>query len=133
MNSRGNKANHSKESVLAHAKNLLKVLLPAMQKMPKIERIEGAAVEMRNAAFSMISDFTIAWNCPKVRVEYIQRMFGDYGRLMAAFELVILRGLLTDRDKIAIAEQIERIEDGISKWHQSMISRNTSGAETGQL
>ncbi|MBR2016487.1 MAG: hypothetical protein IKA00_04190 [Prevotella sp.] len=44
---RGNKAKNDKDSILADAKNLLYVLHPAIQRMPKIERIEGAPVEIK--------------------------------------------------------------------------------------
>ena len=39
---RGNKAKNDKDSILADAKNLLYILHSAIQRMPKIERIEGA-------------------------------------------------------------------------------------------
>ena len=38
------KATKDKDSILADAKNFIKVLLPAIQKLPKIERHEGAAI-----------------------------------------------------------------------------------------
>ena len=43
---RGNKAKRDKDSILADAKNLLYVLYGCIQRMPKIERIEGAPMEM---------------------------------------------------------------------------------------
>ena len=46
---RGHKAHNDKDSILADAKNLLYILHPAIQRMPKIERIEGAPVEMKRA------------------------------------------------------------------------------------
>lgn len=114
----GAKAKRDKTSILADAKNFLKILLPAIQRMPKIERHEGAAVEMKNAAFSIVSNFTTAYYCPEVRVRHIQLMFGDYGKLLAAFEIAIQQGLLTDSLKLALAMQLERIEEGIEKWHK---------------
>jgi ATP-dependent protease Clp ATPase subunit len=41
---RGHKAHNDKDSILADTKNLLFILHPAVQRMPKIERIEGAPV-----------------------------------------------------------------------------------------
>ena len=46
---RGHKAHNDKDSILADAKNLLYILHPAIQRMPKIDRIEGAPVEMKRA------------------------------------------------------------------------------------
>lgn len=48
------KANKDKDSILADTKELLKILIPAIQTMPKIERIDGAAIDMKRAAFDMI-------------------------------------------------------------------------------
>jgi hypothetical protein len=111
-----------KAGILADAKNLIWVLLPAIQRMPKIERIEGAPHEMKTAAFSIVANFTTAWNCPECRDEYIRRMFGDYGRLLAAFDIAIRQGLMTDSVKLGIAEYLERIEEGITKWHNALRS-----------
>ena len=127
---RGNRALHSKESILAHAKNLLKVLLPAIQQMPKIERWDGAAPQMRKAAFDMIAHFTTAWFCAEVREENVRLMFGDYGRLTACFELLICGGLLSDTAKYGIAIELEKIEEGIGKWHSTLLAVvPPSGAE----
>ena len=138
MNKRGNQATHSKESILAHAKNLLRVYLPAMQRMPKIERWDGAAPSLRQAAFDIIDLYTVAWNCPEARLTSIQRMFGAYGRLIAAFELLVQQGLLTAGTQLAIAEQLERMEEGIAKWHHTVAEMKqkdkalASGAGAGQ-
>ncbi len=72
---RGNKARNDKSSILADAKNLLTVLLPAIQQMPKIERIEGAPVEMKRAAQNIIRHFSIAKECQEVRQERIRKIF----------------------------------------------------------
>ena len=120
MNTRGNRANRDRTSILADAKNLLKKLIPMIQRMPKIERIEGAPQMMKQATCGIIENVTIAMNCPDVRKEYIQKMFGNYGLLLAAFEVIIFQGLLTDGDKLAICESLERIEEGVKKWHRSL-------------
>ena len=54
---RGNKAKNDKDSILADAKNLLYILHPAIQRMPKIDRIEGAPVEMKRAVQNIIRHF----------------------------------------------------------------------------
>ena len=51
---RGHKAHNDKDSILADSKNLLFILHPAVQRMPKIERIEGAPVEMKRALQGII-------------------------------------------------------------------------------
>jgi len=125
------KANKDKDSILADAKELLKILIPAIQTMPKIERIDGAAIDMKRAAFDMIHHFTIAYNCPEVRAENIHQMFGDYGRLIACFEILLTQrantmqtnpgaGLFTNKTKLNLARKIERIEAGIVKWRNSL-------------
>lgn len=87
--------------------------------MPKIERIEGAPVEMKTALQNIIRHFSIAKEYQEVRQDHIREMFGEFGVLLANFELCIKQGLLTDKDKLRIAEQLERIEEGIKKWRNS--------------
>ena len=120
---RGNKARNDKSSILADAKNLLVVLLPAIQQMPKIERIEGAPQEMKRAAFGIIRHFQIAKECQEVRLERIHEMMGEFGVLLSAFDICITQGLFTDRQKLAIAMQLERIEEGVRKWRNASRSQ----------
>lgn len=115
-NPRSNKARKDKDSILADTKNLLYIVYPAIQRMPKIERIEGAPMEMKRAAQQIIHHFSIAKECQEVRADHIREMFGEFGVLLANFELCIAHGLLTDSDKLKIAVQLERIEEGIRKW-----------------
>ena len=103
---RGHKAHNDKDSILADAKNLLYILHPAIQRMPKIDRIEGAPVEMKRAVQNIIRHFSIAKECQEVI-------------LLANFELCIAQGLLTDSDKLRIAVQLERIEEGVRKWRNA--------------
>ena len=116
---RGNKAKRDKGSILADVKNLLYVLHPAIQHMPKIERIEGAPVEMKRACYDLIRHFTVAIECQEVRLANIHQMFGDFGTLLASFELCIQFGLFIDSEKLRIATQLERIEEGIRKWRNA--------------
>ena len=116
---RGNKAKNDKDSILADTKNLLTVLLAVIQDMPKIERIDGAAVEMKRAALNIIRHFAIAKECQEVRLVHIREMLGEFGILLATFEICIARGLLTDADKLRIAVQLERIEEGVRKWRNA--------------
>ena len=116
---RSNKAKRDKGSILADTKNLLRVLHPALQHMPKIERIEGAPCEMKRACYNLIRHFTTGIECPEVRLESIHKMFGDFGTLLACFELCIQFGLFTDTEKLHIAMQLERIEEGIRKWRNA--------------
>ena len=128
---RGHKAHNDKDSILADAKNLLFILHPAVQRMPKIERIEGAPVEMKRAVQNIIRHFSIAKECQEVRQERIREIFGEFGILLANFELCIVQGLLTDRDKLRIAEQLERIEEGVRKWRNA--SRSLKHQEQPQV
>lgn len=120
MRGRGNKANRDKMSILADAKNLLEKFLPMIQRMPKIERMDGAPVMMKSAICGIIECYTVAYHCQEARKEYIQRMFGHYGLLIAAFDILIRQGLLVDSQKLAICESLDRIGEGVKKWHRSL-------------
>ena len=125
----GNKAKRDKDSILADTKNLIRILTPAIQRMPKIERIEGCAVEMKKAAYQICASFSIAKECPEVRLVEIHNIFGCFGRFLAAFDIAVHTGLLTDSDQLRIAEQLERIEEGVRKWRNA--TRKISGAAEG--
>lgn len=131
-----NKARNSKESILCDAKELLKILDTAIKRMPKMYRQHGAALEMEKAGFDIIHHFTVAQNCKEVRLHEIQQMFGAYGRLIAAFEILMFArldtmkssapenagkmGLFSDSVKLQLARQMERIEEGVVKWHNAV-------------
>lgn len=121
---RGNKAKRDKSSILADTKNLLYVLYGCLQRMPKIERIEGAPVEMKRAATNIVRSFTIAKECPEVWLTEIQKMIGDYGLLQSSFDLCIVQGLMTDKDKVRIAMIMERMDEGIKKWRNASRTLN---------
>ena len=114
-----NKARTDKDSIRAHVINLLHILHPAIQRMPKIERIEGAPQEMKRACYDIIRHFSAAKECPESRLESIRAMFGDFGVLLAAFELCTAFGLLTDSSALRIAMCTEKIEEGIRKWRNA--------------
>lgn len=131
LSSRTGRARNDKDSILADAKNALKILYPALQRMPKIERIEGAPKEMRNALVNIIRDFSIAKECQEVRLDHIHRMFGEFGITLACFDLCISQGLLTDGAQLALAMQMERIEEGIRKWRSA--TRSLKSQERAQV
>lgn len=142
-----NKAANSKESILADVKELLKILDTAIKRMPKMYRQHGAAIRMEQAGYDIIHHFTVAYNCKEVRLYEIQQMFGAYGRMIAAFEILMYVkldtqkssdpqnvgqiGLFSDSCKLALARRMERIEEGISKWHNA-IKVSTSRLDAGQ-
>lgn len=133
MQKRSNKANRSKESILADVKNLLFVLHPAMQQMPKIERIDGAPQMMKAACYDLIGHYTVAREDPEVRIEYIRAMWADFGKILAAFELCVQCGFFTDKVALRIAEQIERIQEGIRKWRNATRSpKSEARCEVGE-
>lgn len=121
---RGNRARRDKDSILADAKNLMFVLYGCIQRMPKIERMEGAPVEMKRATIAIIKSFTIAKECPEVRLREIHKMFGEYGCLIASFDICIVEGLLTDSDKLRIAGILERMDEGIKRWRSASRTLN---------
>ena len=121
---RSNKAKNDKDSILADAKNLLAILYPAIQRMPKIERIEGAPTEMKRATLGIIRHFSIAKECHEERALEIRKMIGEFGVLLSAFELCIVQGLLTDKDQLKIAMQLDRLEEGVMKWRNAVRSHS---------
>jgi hypothetical protein len=117
---RGNKANRDAFiSIPAEVKELLRHLHPAIQHMPKIERMDGAGAEMRRAAYAIIREYHIAYFCPEVRQEHIRQMIGWYGHLQAALEICCLQGVMRDEFKLPIAMRMARIEEGVMKWKNS--------------
>ena len=127
---RGHKAHNDKDSILADAKNLLFILRPAIQRVPKIDRIEGHPVEMKIALRNIIRHYSIAKECQEVRQECIRQIFGDFGVLLANFELCVVQGLFTDSDKLKIAIQLERIEEGVRKWRNAARSLKRQERQT---
>jgi len=127
---RGNKANRDAfVSIPAEVKEMLRYVIPAVQQMPKIDRIDGAGAEMRKASFSIIREFYMAYyaRTPEKKAEHVLEMFGWYGHFIAAFEVAIRQGILKDGFKLPIAMRLERIEEGVKKWSSS-IARTASGA-----
>ena len=135
-----NKAKNDKGSILVDVENLLDAFEPAFMRMPKIRRIHGAAVRMENAAYDIIHYFTIAYELGphegREKKFYIAQMLGAYGRLQSAFKRLMkvdidtmkksdgcCKGqlcLFSDKTKLAIAQNMEKIEEGIVKWRKSV-------------
>lgn len=118
--SSSNKAKKDKDSILVDVKMLLKLYHPIFQRMPKVERLDGCAKELKNALYDMIRHFCIAYNCQEVKAENIRLMIGDFGVVMAAFDLVRDFGITTNKELYLIAERLTRIEDGIRRWRNSL-------------
>ena len=136
----GNKAKNDKGSILVDVEALLDAFEPAFMNMPKIRRIHGAAVRMEEAIYDIIEHYTIAYEMgPDEAAEKrreIYRMLGAYGRAQLCFKRLMRididtqrrsgpesRGamcLFSDRTKLAIAQSMERIEEGIRKWRSSV-------------
>ena len=114
------KASRDKDSILVDVKKLLEIYHPVYQRMSKIERIDGCAKELKDALYDMIRHFCIAYNCPEVKSENIRFMIGDFGVVMATFDLVRNFGIATDKDLYLMAERLTRIEDGIGRWRNSL-------------
>ena len=118
--STSNKAKKDKDSILVDVKMLLKLYHPIFQRMPKIERLDGCAKELKNALYDMIRHFCIAYNCQEAKAENIRLMIGDFGMVMATFDLVRDFGIATNKELYLIAERLTRIEDGIRRWRSSL-------------
>jgi len=113
------RASRDKNSILVDIKKLLAIYHPVYQRMPKIERIDGCARELKDALYSMLRHFCIAYNCPEVRAENIRLMIGDFGVVMATFDLLRDFGVATSKDLYLMAERLARIEESIGRWRSS--------------
>ena len=136
----GNKARNDKGSILVDIENLLDVFEPCFMRMPKIRRIHGAAVRMEDAAYDTIHYFSIAYEMggdeAAEKRHYINQMLGAYGRMQSCFKRLMKvdidtqrvsslgtkgeMSLFSDSAKLAIARSMERIEEGIVKWRNSV-------------
>lgn len=119
---RGNSARHDRKSIKAHAENMLKDYYPMMQRMNKIERIKGGAVMMEESLRGIIHCYCIAYSCEEVRMENIQKMCGYFGEALSALAILVAQGVLTDGEKLTLARHMEKIEEGVAKWHKSNIT-----------
>lgn len=148
-----NKAKNDRDSILIDTIELLKVYEPAFARLPKIRRIHGSAVEMKNAAWNIIRNFHIAKRCGndelEIKKHHLNKMIGEYGVMQTAFIMLMSvtidtqksssedcigqMYLFSDSVKLAIARNMEKIEEGIMKWKNSIKSNNImSGARSVQ-
>lgn len=120
----GNKANRDAFiDIKVELTEFLMSLTSAIQRMPKIERIEGAGVQMKQAAWSMVRNYYMAWYCKENRQYYIEQMIGWYGQLQTSFEVAIRQGIIEDKFKLPLAMRMERMEAGVNKWYSSQSSQ----------
>ena len=109
---RGNKAHRDAYvSIPAEAKEMLRYIIPAVQHMPKADRVDGVGAELKRAAFAIIREFHMAYYAVDP----------------------CLQGVLQDTYKLSIAMRMERIEEGILKWNnaQSALRQDPSNAPSG--
>lgn len=118
---RGNKAHRDEfVSIPAETKQMLRHVIPAIQHMPKADRVSGAGAMLREAALGILTEYHIAYRCPPERDRHIERMIGYYGVFCDAFEIACLQGIMRDEFKLNIAQRLERIEEGIMKWYNAV-------------
>ena len=129
---RGNKANREPfVSIQAEAKEMLRYIEPAVQHMPKHERYNGYGAVLKESALGILREYHIAFRCKSRKGEHIEKMIGHFYTLADMVELCCLFSLLRDEYKLPIAMRMERIEEGINKWYNS-ISRQGPGQSTGE-
>ena len=131
---RGNKANRDAyRSIPAEVKEMLRFLHPAIQHMPKIERVDGVGAVLRKTAYELIEEYGMSYYArdPKVKAEHALAMVGKFATLQAAFEVSCLLGVMKDGFKLSIAMRMERIQEGVMKWKNSQSAqRQESGTGT---
>lgn len=144
-----NKARNDKGSILIDVENLLDVFEPCFMRMPKIRRIHGSAVRMEDAAYDLIHYYHIAYEMgpdeAREKRHYITQMIGAYGRMQSCFKRLMKvdidtqkrsnpenkgeMNLFSDTAKLAMAQSMERIEEGIRKWRSSVKLSRIMSAE----
>lgn len=128
----GNKARRDAFiDILVETKEMLRYLHPALLRVQRDERREGAPAMMKKAAYAIISEYHIAHTVTDVesKTHHIEQMIGAYGVLQSAFEVSILQGLFPDGFKLPIAERMARIEEGIRKWYNAQSSQRQARAQ----
>lgn len=129
----GNKAKNAKESILVDAKALINIMQPAWRNMKRMERIDGVGGVFRKAVLQIIYHFSIARACPEARDENIRKMIGCYGLATAMFDLLRTTNSVTDVQLYLMSERLQRIEEGVIKWRNSLKSSPTPpGAAAGR-
>ena len=136
-----NKAKNSKESIICDAKELMKLYDRLTWHLPKARREHGAVKRFEDCGYRIIHYCTIAMeihqdNEQQKKKEYVERLLGAFGEMLAAFEILMeMRAmtqkrsdensqhemyLFSDNGKLAIARLLERIEAGVKKWRNSI-------------
>ena len=136
-----NKAANDKSSIIIDVENCLDVFEPAFMRMPKIRRIHGAAVRMEDALYDIIDNFYIAYTLGKEDIDekkrYIRKMIGAFGRVSSTFKRLMRMklgqcrsnttgdfcrdmSLFSNSVSYEIARHLEKIEEGIRKWSNSV-------------
>ena len=136
-----NKAKNSKESIICDAKKLMKLYDRLTWHLPKARREHGAVKRFEDAGYRIVHYCTIAMEMrqeseQQKKKEYVERILGAFGELLAAFEILMDMKAMTqkksdadsrqemylfsDNGKLAIARLLERIETGVKKWRNSI-------------
>lgn len=136
-----NKAKNSKESIICDAKELMKLYDRLTWHLPKARREHGAVKRFEDCGYRIIHYCTIAMELraeedKQRKREYVERLIGEFGEMLAAFEILMdMRAmtqkqsdgeslhqayLFSDNGKLAIARLLERIETGAKKWRNSI-------------
>lgn len=127
---RGNKAHRDAfVSIQAETKEMLRHIIPAVQHMPKYDRVEGLGAELKNAVKGILIEYHIARHCPTNKEYHIEKMIGYFYLVMDMMELCCLFGIMRDEYKLPIAMRMERIEEGINIWYNS-VARQARGQST---
>lgn len=137
----GNKAKNSKESIICDAKELMKLYDRLTWHLPKARREHGAVKRFEDCGYRIIHYCTIAMELhadedKQRKREYVERLLGAFGEMLAAFEILMDMRVMTqkksdigslhsmylfsDSGKLAIARLLERIEAGARKWSNSI-------------
>ncbi|MBR6903391.1 MAG: hypothetical protein IKN32_00880 [Bacteroidales bacterium] len=139
----GNKANRSKDSILADTKELLKLYDKSTWHLTNARRQHGAVKRFEDSGYEIIHCFTVAKaitgegdDDKERRRRYVERLIGSFGEMLAAFEILMDMKVMTqkksdkesagemylfsDNVKLEIARFLERIEEGAKKWRNSI-------------
>ena len=109
---------------------MLRHIYPAIQHMPKGERMDGVGADLKRAALAIIREYYMAYYAqdPETKAAHILEMVGWFGYLQAVVEIACKQGILLARFRLPIAERMERIEEGVIKWNSSTSARRQDPA-----
>ena len=105
-----NKAKNSKESIICDAKELMKLYDRLTWHLPKARREHGAVKRFEDTGYRIVHYCTIAMEMrqkseQQKKKEYVERILGAFGEMLAAFEILMDMKAMTQKKSDADSRQ----------------------------